>query len=222
GYNTKPYETKDGHILYAYSTSQNGQFYPYIMNNGGSNPQPLGNLTALKTVYGFSYDAPSDTIFVLGVNGQDKPSIVYGTTADFLQSRVVKTLVAPVHPGDNIGYIDKNTIVVQHNDDATILSLDQNTKSMTVHDFGPLTGMLATTDFQKNPQQTEQKYDRIVNLKTAPPDFGAFIEGVFNIGDAACQANQTALADGEEYHIVIYAAVSDNYASVSQGCGQNH
>ncbi|MGH7196094.1 MAG: TolB family protein [Candidatus Saccharimonadales bacterium] len=220
GYNTKPYETKNGDILYSYFSGQGkGGFYPYIMRSDGSNPQPLGNLTALKTVYGFSYDSPSDTIFVFGVNGQGKPAIVYGTTTDFLQGRVVQTLDAPVHPGDNVGYVTKNTIVVQHNDYATILNLTQNTQSATIHSFGPLSGRLTTNNFQKNPNQTEQKYDRIVNLNGAPPDFQGFIKGVFNTGDAKCAANQKALADGEEYGVVIYDVVSDEYASTSQGCG---
>ncbi|MGH7237207.1 MAG: TolB family protein, partial [Candidatus Saccharimonadales bacterium] len=222
GYNTQPYETKDGQILYSYSSSQTGNFYPYIMHSDGSNPQLLGNLTSLKVIYGFSYDTATDTIFVYGVNGQGQPSIVYGTTTDFLQGRVVNTLVAPVHPGDNIVYIDKSTVVVQHNDYATILGLSQNTQSTTVHNFGPLIGMLNTGNFQQSAQQTEQKYDRIIGLNGAPPDFGGFIKGVFDTGDAACLINQTALGNGDEYQIVIYRVVTDGYASVSQGCGQEN
>ncbi len=220
GYNTDPYETTDGHIIYYHSDDGTTNWQVYVMNNDGSQPQPLGNLTSLSSQEGLSYDPAQDMIFVFGVGANNQPLIVYGTTSAFLQARYVQVLQAPVDgPQDQVGFVNSNTVVLTNGRLAYLLNLASHAQSAIISNFGNLVGMLNTSQFQKSAQQQEQPDERIIGLSAAPQDFQTYIEQLFATGDQSCSqvvANQKASI---QYEMVINQVVSDNYASVTEGCG---
>jgi len=219
GYNTQPYQTKSGQIIYNHSSDGQTNWLPYMMSSDGSKSQPLGDVSSLSSILGFSYDPVTDTIFVFGNSTSGQPAIIYGTSADFINNRTVKTIVVPaIGASDQVSYVSTNSIVVSNGSLGTILSLTDQSQIAVVQHFGNLVGSINTAALQKAKQQTEQQFERIINLSTAPQDFVPYIENQFKANDQSCQANAAAQADGIDFEMTINQVVSDSFASVSQAC----
>lgn len=213
-----PYETTDGHILYGVLDSATGAWQPYVMNSDGGYAHPLGDLSALASITGFSYDPLSNTVFVYGTAASGEQEIVYANATTFFNDGATQILAANVGSGDTVGLVDSSAIFIRHNSVGSIIGTNGN-QPITVSQFGVPVGVLNVASFHRSSQQTEQAHERIINLSDAPSDFATSIGAIFDQGDHSCQANPAAQSDGQEFLMVINQVVSDKYAVVQQGCG---
>ena len=224
GFNSTPYETKDGHILYGYFDGKTS-WYPYLMAADGSNKQLAGNFGQLIDILGFSYDANYDTIFVYGtIHGTNGASseVAYETITDMLAGKAPQTVRAQISSsGDWVGYVDSSKILVADSGAGTILDLKTGKTIATISHFSEPVGILSNSllaSLTKSAQQKEQPYERISNLSSAPADFQTFIKGAFTKQDAQCTSSGGP--PGIEENFTINAVVRDGYASVVEGCGE--
>jgi hypothetical protein len=215
GLNSKPFETKDGHIVYSHFTGSS--WLAYIMNNDGTNPHALPPNTSVSSPLDFSYDQYTDTIYVYGINEKGTALTSYATVADYLSNKVTVVSIASLTSSNQqIIHLSRGKLIVASSIEGNIINIADGKIETKLKQFGPIVGFLDTAQFQKSKQQVEQPHDRIINLASAPADFQTYIEQQFDVADPTCTA------DGVEYRIDITKVVNDSFATAEVSCDSGY
>ena len=228
-FNSNPYETRDGQIVYTRFDSQtnaSGGWRPFVMKSDGSRQKALGGIDTAFSVTGTSYDSKYDTVFIYGTttpNANSTSEILYGKVSDLQNGKAAKVLKFSVSSSsDSVKYIGTGKIIVSTNNAGKIVDLKTGKEIGSVDHYGVPVGVFSSTAlsaFAKSEQQTEQPYERIAGLDSAPADLQTFLKSVFDQEDAKCKPDpKDPNTDGLEFMMTVNKVVRNSYAAVAQGC----
>ena len=152
GYNSTPYETQDGHILYTHFSGTGNGWMPYIMNADGSGATALTALSDPTEFAGLSYDPTTDTVFVTNFGDtatMGSGSLSYETVNDVRSGVKPKTINLNVQStSDGALFMASNSTIVWYDAVAPntttgqIINLSTGAVEHTIPQYGTPVGVL--------------------------------------------------------------------------------
>ncbi len=157
------------------------------------------------------YDRNFDRWYVLAyISGGSVLSVWGSDSAGNPTRQELNMPVAFASDVEDLVGLSKDTVAYMHDNRLEFISIKQAKAVKSTDKTGVPVGLFASVNIQLANPQLEGKYDRIMNLASAPADFQTFIKQQFDSDDAKCVEGEAMYSIGK--------VVRDTFADVGQGC----